>query len=468
MIIAASLKRLLENRKLGFMVLQHKRVISLELAARLLNIDFENVLCAQVLADSRSQFLVVYQLNRKIDFMRCKQLLNRDLRVLPSIEVNRIFNDCEANCWPAIGQPYNIEVILDKSIKKLDQVYFSSGSHTALLQMQSSDFLTLHSRAKLLAISTEQTDLNEEIVTNKIDAMATKVLSGLTFPVLPPVAMQILQLSISKEHSVKDLAELVSQDAAIQQQIMFYSQLPFIREKLKLDNKEQPTDDVHEIVEHILGFDMVSHLALGVAAGRAFNVQRVRDVEDFWRHAFYAATYAQRITEVVDSRLQLDPTISYLAGLFHNFGLLLFGQLFPPEYALLKKWRQSNPKLSIAVLEKRLLGMGQAFNVVRDGHAQLGEWLLRSWHMPESICVITREHHSLTYNDKYADYVKIIQLTNQLLYIDGIGDGNASGINKQLLDPLGLSLDQLHSSILELKAGASSLDSMARSLTNLF
>src|SRR5262249_29621198 len=131
--------------------------------------------------------------------------------------------------------------------------------------------------------------------------------------------------------------------------------------------------------------------------------------------AFYAAIYAERITELVSEKLALDPAISYMAGLFHNFGLLLFSQLFTPEYSLLKKWLALNPKVSIAVLEKRLLGMGQAFNILRGGHAQLGEWLLRSWHMPESICVITKEHHSLTYKGQYANYVRIIQLTNQLL-----------------------------------------------------
>lgn len=468
MIIAASLKRLLETHKLSFMILPHKRVTSLDLAAKLLNIDPKNVLCAQVLADGGSQVLVVHQLNRKINFASINKLLDHNLKVLPDMEVNRIFNDCESNCWPAIGQPYKIEVILDKNIKQLDHVYFASGSHTALLQMQISDFLILHSRAKFLAISLERELILETEVANNLDLEATAALDNLTFPELPPIAMQILQLAMHKDHSTKELVDLVSQDITIQQQILFYSQLPFIREKLQLVSQAQPTEDVHAIVEHILGFDMVSHIALGVAAGRACDAQRPGNLQDFWRHALYAATYAQRITELVASNLQLNPAISYLAGLFHNFGLLLFSQLFPPEYTLLKKWMHLNPRLSIAVLEKRLLGMGQALNIVRGGHAQLGEWLLRSWHMPESICVIAREHHSLVYDGKYSEYVKIIQLTNQLLYADGIGDGNATGISKQLLDPLGLSPEQLYNGVSELKAGAAALDSMARSLTNLY
>lgn len=465
MLIAASLKQLLERHKLAYRVLQHKRVSNVIVAASLLNIELKNVLHVQVLNDQHGEVLVVHPVGRKIDFARCQQFLKRNLNALPAIEVNRIFNDCEADSWPAVGQIYNLDIIIDQSLQHLDQVYFASGSHTAMIQMSIEDFFVLNARAKVLAITTEQ---SADHVAHVLDQPVADALifADLTFPALPPVAMQILELSISNEHSTKELVELVAQDPAMQQQIMFYTQLPFIQEKFRAEVAEQTLEDVQHVVDHILGFDMVSHIALGVAAGRAFNLQRISGLEDFWRHAFYAASYAERITELVADNLALDPAISYMAGLFHNFGLLLFSQLYPPEYGLLKKWIALNPKVSISVLEQRVLGMGQAFTVVRGGHAQLGEWLLRSWHMPESICVITREHHSATYKGKYLDYVRIIQLTNQLLRADGIGDGTTNGVSEQLLESLGLTAQQVYQSIEQVKAGAASLDNMARSLTN--
>jgi HD-like signal output (HDOD) protein/prolyl-tRNA editing enzyme YbaK/EbsC (Cys-tRNA(Pro) deacylase) len=462
MIIAASIKQILDSNRFAYIALQHKRVTSLELAASLLNIDPGQVLVAQVVADSDGELLVVYPLGRKIDFDLCKRILKRDLKFLPSINVNRIFNDCEAGCWPAIGHPYHIDVIIDQSVKKLSSVYFASGSHTALLQMGAADYLRIHSRAKIFSF-TEASELGVQQAVEEI-ADPAGLLENLVLPELPPIAIQILQLSISKEHSTKELIDLVTQDPVMQQQIGYYMQLPFIQERLDAAVTARDTT-VHHAVEHVLGFDMVSHIALGVAAGRAFNIERVAGAADFWRHSFYAAIYAQRITELVADRLQLDPAISYLAGLFHNFGLLLFSQLFPPEYNLLQKWLRLNPKISIAILEQRLLGMGQAFNVARGGHAQLGAWLLRHWNMPEAICVITKEHHSLAYTGKYALYVKIIQLTNQLLREEGIGDGSAIGVTEQLLEPLGLTVQEVYSSLQQLKTGAASLDQMVRSLT---
>jgi HD-like signal output (HDOD) protein/prolyl-tRNA editing enzyme YbaK/EbsC (Cys-tRNA(Pro) deacylase) len=458
MTLAASLKKLLTMQKISYRIFPHKRASSLSQAAEFLNIPPGKILSAQILADEAGMILVVYPLSCKIDFNKLKLSTNRNLKVLAGIKVNRLFRDCDAGCWPPIGQTYGLEIIIDKSIYQQSQVFFSSGSSTSLLQVQAADYLYLNPRAKLLDFACP---LDMADKPNHVEPLS-KELESLSLPSLPPIALKILQLSIGGEHSAQELVDLVSQDPLIQQQILIYTQLPFIQKKV-----ETPSDNVQHIVDHVLGFDMVSHIALGIAAGRAFTQRKaVNETKEFWRHAFYAATYAQRITHLVSEELHLDPAVSYLAGLFHNFGLLLFSQLFQPEYLLLKKWMHLNPKVSIALLEKRLLGMGQAFVIVRGGHAQLGEALLRHWHMPESICVIAKEHHSLTYKGEYSLYVKIIQITNQLLRQNGIGDGNMSGLSEQLLEPLGLTEQQILDCVKNIEPGLPGLDLMAHSLTS--
>lgn len=456
MTLAARMKKLFDMQKVAYRVYPHKRVNSLLQVAKLLTINPEHVLTTQVLADQQGTLLLVYPLATRFDLEQLQKDLNRNLQPLPEIKINRIFNDCDAGCCPPIGQPYGMDVILDKTIKQQEFVYFSSGSYTSLVQMRTRDFFHLNSRAKFLdfAIKSDPVDL--------LDAdSSSSTVDSLDFPKLPGVALKILQLSIDGSHSTKELIDLVSQDPQIQQQVLLYSQLPSVGGKSEPNNSS-----VQNIVEHVLGFDTVSHIALSVAAGRALvHNQTPLDMTEFWQHAFYAAVYAERITKLVDGSQHLDPAISYLAGLFHNFGLLLFSQMYPPEYSLLKKWMSANPKMSIAVLETKLLGMGQAFNIVRGGHAQLGERLLRNWRLPESICVITREHHSLTYNGPYASYVKIIQVTNQLLKTHGIGDGSEGGVNQQLLEPLGLNIQDVLACFKDIQAGNPALEQMARSLT---
>lgn len=446
MILAASLKRLFDTLKVAHRSFQHKRVERIEQVALLLKTDPANFLTAQVLEDELGMLLVVYRVTTKIDIITLQKLLNRDLTVVATTKVNRLFHDCDAGCWPPIGQAYGLDVILDKSIEHQATVYFSSGSRTTTVQMQTDDFLYLNLRAKILPFTKESSIT--QILADQAVTDSSSVLHNLALPDLPPIALKILQLSVNSDYSAKELADIVSKDQLMQQQIMLYTQA-----RLTLDKLD------------VLGFDKLSHIALGVAASRAFANTEGSDTVEFWRHAFYAAAYAERITQLVAEPLSLDPALGYLAGLFHNFGLLLFSQLFQPEYRLLQKWIKLNPKVSIAVLEKKLLGMGRAFNIIPGGHSQLGEWLLRHWRMPEAVCVVAKEHHSLTYTGQYSAYVKIIQLTNQLLREDGIGDGSQGGINEQLLAPLGLTAQKVKDSVKNIKSGSISLEQMALSLT---
>lgn len=459
MLIAASLKQYLDKHKFSYRLLQHKRMQDLLLIADLLKINCSHILQSQVLADKHGQVLVVCPVSRKLDLDLCKQALRRDLKILPAIETNRIFHDCEVDSWPAVGQVYKLEIILDQSLMELDSLYFATGSHTSLLHMTREDFLALNYKAKLFIISTNKEQSSLLPAHKRLD-------SELEFPELPPVAMQLLQLSLNNEHNMQELVALISQDPVLQQQISFYTQLPFIKAKYTAEFAPGTTESMEQVVQHMLKFDVVSNIAFGVAVGKTFNAERVSDLEQFWRHAFYAATYAKTLTEYLSKNLALDPAISYMGGLFHNLGLLLFSQLYPPEYKLLKKWQALNPKVCISVLEKRLLGMGQALHIVGGGHAMLGEWLLRSWQMPEAICVIAKEHHSQAYQGEYVNYIRIMQLTNQLLRGMGIGDGDLSGIPDTLVTSLGITMQEVYQCLEKLQSTTTSLDIMARSLTN--
>jgi len=457
MILAASIKKLLDGNMIAYQVLQHKRVERLGNAAQLLKCDPDKILTAQVLEDHLGKLLVVYRLSTKIDLNKLQRLLNRTLTVVATTKVNRLFNDCDAGCWPPIGQAYGLEMVIDKSINKYSSLFFSSGSNTSMVQIQTNDYLLLNSRAKILDFSEALSAI--DMLSDKVEVVQQGQFNNLSLPSLPPIILQILELSMNDKYSAKELAGILSKDKVLQQQIMSYSQLPFMNEQAGASKG---------VVEHMLGFNELSHIATGVTAGRDFtpNDYGYEYAEEFWQHALESAAYAERITHLVDKNLGLNPELSYLIGLFHNFGLLLFSQIFMPEFTILKRWVELNPKVSIAILEKRLLGMGRAFKIVSGGHAQLGEHLLRYWNMPEPICVVAKQHHSLNYTDAYWPYVKIMQLTNQLLREQGIGDGSQSGISVQLLEPLGLTEEQVREATKNIKGRSVSLEQLTRFLTN--
>lgn len=281
----------------------------------------------------------------------------------------------------------------------------------------------------------------------------------LSFPHFPPIAERLLKMANDPQHSVEALADLIANDVAMQTQILQYARSFALNE-----GKPDPQGSIQTAITRVLGFDTVSHIALGMAVSRAFQVpeEGPLGLKLFWRHALCCATLAQKLGKIISPSYNIDPYMGYLLGLFHNFGLLLLGHLFVPEFCLLNKSVLANPRVSIEILEKRLLGMGEAMAVVGYGHAQLGAWLMHYWGMPEPVLTVTRFHHTKGYDGPYKEYVSLIQLTNQLLKSLNLGDGQSGKPSSKLLKSLGLTLNQVESVKFEFLKELQNLEHMAR------
>jgi HD-like signal output (HDOD) protein len=174
---------------------------------------------------------------------------------------------------------------------------------------------------------------------------------------------------------------------------------------------------VHDAIARVLGFDLVMNLSLGLAAGRSFRVpdKGPLGLSRFWEHAVCSAVLVQKLAEIMPEGTRPPPGLCYLSGLLHDFGILLLGHLFPPEYQLLNKLAEASPGRSVAELEQCLLGMGQARDVLAMGHARIGAWLMEAWRMPDAIRVTLLEHHNADYHGDHDLLVHLVQLSDFLL-----------------------------------------------------
>jgi len=282
-----------------------------------------------------------------------------------------------------------------------------------------------------------------------------------TLPNLPSAARKILQLNLTKNYSIAELARIISADAAVQQQILNFA-------KLSLPSIEPESERVQHIIEHILGFETVSHIALGVSAGSAFGEQNNIDLHSFWLHALCCAALA----EAIANKIKLDnnsvkPYMSYICGLLHNIGLLLFNAMFPREFALLKKWLKLNPNVPITFLENRLIAMEPKLCICTGGHAQLGAWLLRYWEMPEEACIVAREHHHPNYSAAQHKYVQIVWLANRILKKNyALGDGSSGNISSDHLALVGISSIELDIIVVDVMSTVDELSNLAGALVS--
>lgn len=278
-------------------------------------------------------------------------------------------------------------------------------------------------------------------------------------PAMPQTAQQILALRNDPGASVAALVRVVERDPSLASQVVRYASSPSFGYCGEVES-------IHDAVARVLGFDRVVNMALGWATTTSFRnpVDGPLGLHAFWRHAVYSAALVQSIANAVTQPEKPKPGMAYLAGLLHNFGFLLIGHLFPPEFQLLNKLVAANPQTPVTDLEKRVLGMGQAKQCMGMGHSQVGAWLMEHWSMPGEITVTLKEHHNPCYAGDHAAYPRLVLVAAHLLKRYDIGDAPDGELPDIAVDALGINECQLVEITERLLEDAAYLDGTARQL----
>ena len=451
MILAAKIKKFLDSYRISYQVFSHAPTVTLLEAQQMLNIEMDQFIRSVLLEDDLGLILAVLPLNAKLDFARIEKRLKRQLKVVRREKADRLFYDCEPGSHPPLGEPYKIRTLIDCSLLKKSHVHFEPGTHTSVVRMSLSDYRFLTQGAVWAPISVpmdspdtqdchweQSRDLLDDLIRIHnpcLEQIGKRIEATYPLPPLPSIAHQILDLTRKLSPSAKELAQIIHRDPNLSEWVLVYARW-----------SAPELEDCHDVFEaiHHLGVELVGHMAIGIAAGRIFQGQEQGPIglKAFWKHGFCSAMLCRALC-LKSTYPDLDPSVAYLCGLLHNFGLLLMGHLFAPEFRMLNKMLLMNPKIPIEILEKKILGMGQARQVIGSGHAQMGAWLLQSWQMPPEVVVAAREHHHPSYQGPHQVYVKILMIASHLLKAQGLGDGVTCALAPEFLKQAGLTADSV-------------------------
>jgi len=246
---------------------------------------------------------------------------------------------------------------------------------------------------------------------DQIRAIEKRIEQVYELPPMPELGRRILQLQSDLNAGALQLANIVQLDPSLAAQVIRYASSSYYGYRGRISN-------IHDAISRVLGYDLVLNLALGLAAGRSFRIpdEGPLGLSRFWEHAILSAVLAQKIGACVPDARRPKPGFSYLCGLLHDFGVLLLGHLFLPEFQLLNKLAAANPDKTLTELEGRLLGMGGARGLLAMGHARIGAWLMQVWNMPEALVVTLLEHHNPEYRGEHEVSVHLLQLSDFLLF----------------------------------------------------
>jgi HD-like signal output (HDOD) protein len=264
----------------------------------------------------------------------------------------------------------------------------------------------------------------------EVDASRVKRLleGGVKIPAQPRVLEDLRKLMTREEMDVRALARVVNQDPGL-------TALLFKVVGNAAYRQHQPFGSVEEIL-HAVGVRQTFNLVQAISLTGMGDIKKNRQVyETFWTRSQAIGQLAMLIADERIAVCNIFPDQAYLAGIFHDCGVLLLMQRFPTYCAEMKLATAGS-----------CINLGEEDRKFNTDHCVVGYLVARHWHLPTFICDAIRFHHALGELGLHESrsMVAILQLATDIYYRDQRGSNPEWDLVKdEVLPELGLSEDSL-------------------------
>lgn len=253
---------------------------------------------------------------------------------------------------------------------------------------------------------------------------------------LPMVAMRVIEIANNPKSGAADLKTAVEGDVSLSARVLRTVNSAAYCPRTKITNLLQAIS--------YLGFRQIRNLALTASVRQIFKDQKevgTYKQTELWRHLVSVAICARMIAMRMKLKNFED---AYLAGLLHDFGIILEDQHINPRFQILMRSLAGKTTL----MEAELAGLG-------FDHTLLGTRLGEKWKFPSTVQATIQFHHSADeYQGEDIAIVRCVELANficSLKNITSIGVNlvkpplrtiNTLGFNKEDIKLLVTDLDE--------------------------
>lgn len=133
----------------------------------------------------------------------------------------------------------------------------------------------------------------------------------------------------------------------------------------------------------LVGTRGIKNMVISVASLSSLKDTGGNIKKSLWDHAYRVAFYAYNIARNFCARERQLVEDSYLCGLLHDMGKLVFETAHPETTSHLKALCEEK-SISSSVFEKLVNGVN---------HGEIGALIAEKWNFPESIVTVIRHHH---------------------------------------------------------------------------
>ncbi len=147
MSLATRVRWYLDSHHIEYDVVHHEHSTTSLDSGRKANVPPGRVAKGVLLEDERGYVLALIPAACRLEFAAIEDVVHRRLELAGEPELADIFGDCEPGAVPALGDAYNVPMLVDDSLLGLPDLYFEGGDHEDLVHVGAEAFRELVKKA---------------------------------------------------------------------------------------------------------------------------------------------------------------------------------------------------------------------------------------------------------------------------------------------------------------------------------
>jgi len=197
-------------------------------------------------------------------------------------------------------------------------------------------------------------------------------------PPVPTAALRLIGLLDKADTENDDIVQAIRFDNVLTAKLLRACNSPYF-------GFSEPVSSVDQAVL-VLGHQQILHIVLTLAFGSTMAVPLPAyavESSELWHHSLTTAMAAEVVANGT-SEINVETSVAFTAGLLHDFGKLVMGQVIDVPQQLTIRMRMAEQACSRAEAEREILG---------TDHAEVGACLLKSWNLPDEVVEAVANHH---------------------------------------------------------------------------
>lgn len=287
---------------------------------------------------------------------------------------------------------------------------------------------------------------------NAVNNLRDKVAKTCALPTVSVIAQKILSLDLDSDGGELEFLKLVETDPLIAARLIGLS-----NSSLYSSGKKICT--VREAIMR-LGISRVKSIALGFALLEPLTLRSSKtfSIKKFWFHSFSMAIGMKTLSMKLPRESRGSDDLIFLSGLLHDIGYLAMAHLAPKEFDNYLGEIEAKPEVGALQLELDTLGIS---------HAELGELLGKSWHLPEEVLAVIAGHHGTHIPEQHVSLVLLARVVEAVLENSDIQENaNPSEAPSAAVMSLGLTQHDLDEVLEKLQEQQEQIEMISEMLGN--